>query len=150
MTAADRTRLLHGPYVPPPLGKGDRAFCLYRDSDVVVTGWTAASLSWPRCRALHHRGGSGLLVTTELRRAILSELAAALQDWLEVGTKAVCAWRKAFDVSHTGTSCSRRLHRAASEKGADRTRGKVLPAEQVERRRSARTLGLAEYMRWAR
>jgi hypothetical protein len=42
MTDADRCRLLHGPYRPPRLRKGGRAFCLYRDVDVVVTGWTDA------------------------------------------------------------------------------------------------------------
>jgi hypothetical protein len=150
MTEADRTCLLHGPYVPPPVRKGNRAFCLYRSCDVVVTGWTDAPIPWPRCRALHHRGGSGLLVTAELRRAILSESAAALKHWLGVGTKAVWAWRKSFGVSRTGTDGSRRLHRASSEKGAARTRGKALPAEQVERRRPTRAPGLAEYLRGKR
>jgi hypothetical protein len=40
MTDADRVKLLHGPDRPPRLRKGDRAFCLYRDADVVVTSWT--------------------------------------------------------------------------------------------------------------
>jgi hypothetical protein len=39
----DKVRLLFGPYEPPPLRKGDRASCLYRDADVVDPGgpgWT--------------------------------------------------------------------------------------------------------------
>jgi hypothetical protein len=121
MTGADRVKLLHGPYRPPRLRKGDRTFCLYRDADVVVTSWTDARIPWPRCRALHCRGGSGLLVTDELRRAILSESAAALHHWFGVGDSAVWAWRRAFGVTKYGTEGSRRLHRAASERGARKT-----------------------------
>ena len=41
---ADPTRLRFGPYTPPAVKRGDRTFCLYRDADVVVTGWTDARL----------------------------------------------------------------------------------------------------------
>jgi hypothetical protein len=37
--------LLAGPYHPPALRKGDRAFCLYRDTDVVITELTGARIS---------------------------------------------------------------------------------------------------------
>jgi hypothetical protein len=64
---ADRVRLLHGPYAPPPLRKGDRAHCLLRDCTVVITSWTAARIPWPRCRALDGPGGgSGILLDEEL------------------------------------------------------------------------------------
>jgi hypothetical protein len=54
------TALLAGPYTPPPLRKGDRETCLYRDCLVVVTSWTAAPIPWPRCRRLDcTKGGSG-------------------------------------------------------------------------------------------
>jgi hypothetical protein len=65
----DKVRLLHGPYEPPPLRQGARTTCLYRDADVVITGWSDGRISWPRCRALGVRGGSGLLVCEELARA---------------------------------------------------------------------------------
>jgi hypothetical protein len=35
--ANDRVKLLHGPCKTPRLRRGDRAFCLFRDCDVVVT-----------------------------------------------------------------------------------------------------------------
>ena len=47
-TVPDRVKLLSGPYRPPPLTKGDRAACLYRDADVIVTAWSDAPLPWPR------------------------------------------------------------------------------------------------------
>src|SRR4029077_4985653 len=60
-------RLLAGPYTPPPLRRGDRATCLFRDADVTVTSWTSAPIPWPRCcRPGTHGGVSGLLVTEEL------------------------------------------------------------------------------------
>jgi hypothetical protein len=49
--------LLFGPYHAPPLRRGDRATCLYRDADVVVTSWTGAPIPWPRCRRLDGHGG---------------------------------------------------------------------------------------------
>jgi hypothetical protein len=94
-----------------------------------------------------NRGGSGVLVIEELRRAILSESAAALQHWSGVGESAVWAWRRAFGVAQFGTDGSARRHWAASGRGAETTRGVPLPAARVEvRRRNARRLNLARYI----
>jgi hypothetical protein len=69
VNARSRFKLLFGPYRPPALQRGDRATCLFRDGDAVVTSWTDARISWPRCRAEGtHGGGSGLLVDEELAR----------------------------------------------------------------------------------
>jgi hypothetical protein len=69
--ADDRVRLLHGPYRPPRLRRGDRATCLYKDCDVVVTGRTDARNSWPRCRPVGvPRSHPSLLVDDELARAV--------------------------------------------------------------------------------
>src|SRR5262249_41617364 len=82
MTDRDRVQLLVGPYKAPPLKRGDRATCLFRDCGVVVTGWTDARVPWPRCRALDSPGGgSGLLVDEELTRAVRHESAAAVMFW---------------------------------------------------------------------
>src|SRR5262249_31675142 len=59
-------------------------------------------------------GGSGLLVTEELVRAVRSESAVAIKCWFGVSTNAVWNWRRAFGVTQWGTEGSRRLHQALS------------------------------------
>ena len=117
MKQRDRVRLLFGPYAPPALQRGDRAFCLFRDCTVVVTGWTDARFPWPRCRALDGTGGgSGVLVDDELARAVRSESAAAIRHWWRVAECAVWRWRKALGVTRTNNEGSRRLIRTAAER----------------------------------
>jgi hypothetical protein len=100
MTNPDRLKLLFGPYHAPPLKRGDRATCLYRDALAVVTGWTDAPIPWPRCRALDSPGGgSGLLVDDELARAVRHESAAAVMHWWGSSMGAVCRWREALGVT---------------------------------------------------
>jgi len=78
----DPHQLHHGPYNPPALRRGDKATCLYRDGDVIVTGWNDGRITWPRCRRLDTRGGgSGLLVQEELARATQRESSLAIQCW---------------------------------------------------------------------
>jgi len=62
----EHVRLVHGPYVPQPLGRGDRATCLYRDGEVIITGWSDGRIPWPRCQRPKTQGGSELLVDEEL------------------------------------------------------------------------------------
>jgi hypothetical protein len=149
----DKVKLLFGPYTPPALRKGDRTTCLYRDADVVVTGWSDGRISWPRCRALDSRGhGSGILVDEELARAVRSESAAAVMYWWGVTGSTVWLWRLALGVERpTATEGTRRLRRAVSEKIAAKLRGKPLPPEQVERRRrTALELNTAHYLKRTR
>src|SRR5262249_8068087 len=114
----DRCRRLHGPDTPPPLRRGDRAFCLRRDGDVVITGWSAARICWPRCRALGVPGGGpGLLLDEALARAVRHESAAAIRFGWGVSVGVVWRWRKALGVSRTNTEASRRLMRASAERG---------------------------------
>jgi hypothetical protein len=145
----DRVQLLFGPYKAPPLQRGNRSFCLFRDCLVVVTCWTDARISWPRCRALDGPGGgSGLLVDEELARAVRHESALALRYWWGASSTAVWHWRTALGVRRADPEGSRRLIQAAAEKGAAELRGKPLPPEQVEqRRRNALRNNNAQYLR---
>jgi hypothetical protein len=81
----DRLRHLLGPYQIPALRVGDRATCLYRNCDVVVTSWTDPPISWPRCKRTAGKGHPSLLVDEELARAIKTESAAAVMHWWGVG-----------------------------------------------------------------
>jgi hypothetical protein len=115
----DRVRLLHGPYQAPKLRVGDRVTCLFRDCLVVVTGWTDARISWPRCRPLDvPRSHPSLLVDEELARAARRESAAAVGFWWGVSVGIVWRWRKALGVTRTSNEGSRRLILAAARKGA--------------------------------
>jgi hypothetical protein len=121
MNAREKVKLLFRPYKAPRLRCGDRAFCLFRDCDVVITSLTAARISWPRCRALDSGGpGSGLLVDEELARAICQESAAAVAHWWGVSANTVALWRRALGVERLDSPGSRRLIQAASEKGTAR------------------------------
>jgi hypothetical protein len=118
MDQSDHFKLLHGPYRAPALKRGDRATCLYRDTDVIVTSWSAGRISWPRCRALDQPiGGSGLLVDEELARAVRCESSLAIRYWWGVSHSAVHNWRKALGVDRLATEGSQRLHRLVSKEG---------------------------------
>jgi hypothetical protein len=135
VTNLEPVQLLQGSYVPPKLHRGDRSVWLYRDCDVVVTGWTDARISWPRCRAYYHRrGGPGLLVTEDLARAIRTEAALALCYWFGVGDTLVWKWRQAFGVEKLNKG-SAWLRQALNQELRENLRGIPLPADQVERRR---------------
>jgi hypothetical protein len=87
-------------------------------------------------------------VDEELARAARHESAAALRFWWVVSALLVWKWREAVEVDRMNCPGGQRLARAASAKGAGRTRGVRLPPEQVERRRrTARELGLGRHLR---
>jgi hypothetical protein len=148
---ANQHKLLHGPYNPPALRRGDRTQCLYRDTEVVITSWTDARIPWPRCRAIGVRGGSGLLLTEELVRAIRTECAEAIKHWFGVSANAVWNWRKAFDVARWGTEGSRRLLLQMCEAGAKKLRGKKRPLAAIQKQiQTCRQLGYKPpQKRWA-
>jgi hypothetical protein len=118
----------------------------------MITSWSDGRISWPRCRRIGHRGGSGLLVDDELVRAIRSESSLALPYWFGVQRETVWRWRKAFGVEGpAGTEGSQRLIQTSADKGAATIRGKKLPPDQVERRRrTAYELNLGQYLILAR
>src|SRR5262249_9188729 len=106
----ERLKLLFGPDAAPPLLRGDRAVCLFRDADVVVTTWTDPPIPWPRCRLADGAGGgSELLVDEELARAVRHESAAAVMFWWRASRTAVNNWRRALGVSRTNNEGTHRL-----------------------------------------
>src|SRR5208282_1201600 len=111
-------QLLHGPYTAPPLKRGDRAFCLLRDTEVIITSWSDGRIAWPKCRIVGHRGGHGLLLDEELARAVRSESSLAIQYWWGASPVAVWHWRKALGIGHWEPEGSRLLQQQSSEKGA--------------------------------
>jgi hypothetical protein len=150
MPLSDRVQLLGGPYHAPALQRGDRATCLCRDCEVYVTSWTDARIPWPRCKVRGQRGGTGLLVTEELARAVRTESAAALAYSFGVNVATVTAWRKMLGIGQWQTDGSRRLHQASSEAGARKCRGKKLPRSLVESRLEIRRQnGIRMPQRWA-
>jgi hypothetical protein len=139
----DMVRLLHGPYSPPPLKRGDRATCLYRDADVIITGWSDARIAWPRCRRPGTRGGgSGLLVNDELLRAIRTESSIAIQFWWGVRGETVARWKRFFGIGQWEPEGSRRLHRQTSRAGANAVKQKTFTqAERMRYRAAAKKRG---------
>src|SRR5262249_46832057 len=148
MRRADRVKLLHGPYRAPALKRGDRTTCLFRDGTVVITSWSDARISWPRCRLLDTRGGgSGLLVDEELARAVRTESSLVIQHWWGVQAETGWGWRKALGVAgHAGTEGSRRLIPANTAQGAATTRGKKRTLAQRQRQGQTRR---AKPSRWS-
>lgn len=143
-------KLLGAPYTPPRVRRGDRVTCLYRDGDAIVSGWTDARIIWPRCRAVGGGAGSGLLMTEELRRAVLTESAAALKYWFGVGTKAVWNWRRWAGVGGIATTPgSRAAHRVACMAGGAAMKAKVWTDEERDARaEQSRQLALRPTGRW--
>ena len=113
-----------GPYAPPPLAKGARTHGAYRDALVVVSNWSDGRISWPRCRALGRRGGSGLLVEEELARAITHESAAALMYWFGVTCSTVWLWRRALAriIQTSRSKAAARGHPARLSRNSGRVR----------------------------
>jgi len=142
----DRVQLLEGPYHPPALRKGDRAFCFYRDCDVVVTSWSNGRITWPRARPIDG-GGTTYLVEEELLRAIRTESAQALHYWWGAARGVVVKWRAALGVHRLNNPGTMRLNQLAVEASNAVTRGQRLTRKQVkERRERAIRLNLAKYM----
>ena len=148
MTDSERIKLLFGPYRPPSLRRGDRAFCLFRGAVVVVTSWTDAPIPWPRCRILEGKGGgSGLLVEEELARAVCHESATAVCFWWGACDGAVYRWRKALDATRINNQGSQRLIHAAASLGAEAMSQRGLAPEEVEQRRErALQMNLSQYL----
>lgn len=149
MTTTDLPTLLGAPYTAPFAVAGFQTTCLFRDCEVVVTSWTDAPTPWPRCRALHLRGGSGLLVTDELVRAVRTESAQAVMAWWGVSSGVVWRWRKAFGVGGRDTTPgSKQAITAAAKLGAEAMkRHEYTPEEREARRETNLRLNLGRHLK---
>ncbi len=127
----EKCRLLHGPYQPPGLQRGDRATCHLR-GDVRITSWADARISWPRCQVLKGRGGCGLLLDDELARAVRTESAAAVMYWWGFTEGVVWRWRRVLEVTKTNNKRTHQLMKQSAQAGAGAVKAKVLetPAQR--------------------
>jgi hypothetical protein len=134
MTNPQKIRLLFGPYRPPPLKRGDRTYCLYRDCAVVIRALSDGPIPWPRCYYAEGRGrGHGLVVDEELARAIRHESAAAVGHWWRVGRATVQRWRTALGVGRKDNEGTHRLVCGAVQATLDARHqgGRLWAAEEV-------------------
>jgi hypothetical protein len=137
-TIPDKCRLMHGPYQAPDLRVGDRADCLLRGT-VVITSWTDARISWPRCRRPVGKSRPSVLLDSELARAVRAEAAAAVMYWWGVSDGVIHRWRKFLDVTRTNNPGTRRLVQA----GAETQQARVwTDAERQAKREAAHRLNL--------
>jgi hypothetical protein len=138
----ERTQLLHGPYETPPLQRGDRVTCELR-GDVIITSISTGRISWPCCRALGVRGGSGLLLAGDLIRAVKTESAAAVGYWWGVTHCVVFRWRKVLNVTLTNNDGTQHLLRQSGKaSGKEMQTREWTDAERRLRRRRAKRLKL--------
>lgn len=144
---------LIGTYTTPAVRIGRKVRCRYRGKWCRVTSFTAAPIPWPRVQPLGQRGGCGLLVNAELKRATRTESAAALGRWWGLSKSAVHSLRVWAGVEgHDTTAGTRRAVKAAADLGGEATRGAELGDEACDvRAANARRLGLirhAQARRW--
>ncbi len=143
---------LIGTYTPPPVKVGDVVRCRYRRARCRVTSWTDAPLEWPRCIQVGNRGGSGLLVTAELVRAVRTESAAAVSHWFGVSPATVWKWRRRFvpGEGHVRTAGDRDTHRRTSARGAAAAKAREwTDEERLAAAERSKRLGLKPTGRWA-
>jgi hypothetical protein len=139
--------LLHGPYPHPRLQIGERAHCQLRARLCVVTSWSDAPISWPRCQPMGQRGGHGLLFDGELIRAVRTESALAICFWWGISEGVVWRWRMVLGIPRAGTEGSKLLIQAAAQAGADAMQAREFTeAERKMKRRNARRLNLAQHL----
>jgi hypothetical protein len=145
---SELVKLLHGPYKTPRLRVRDRAFCVLRDCDVVITSISDARIPWPRCRAVDARGGSGLWLGGDLAKAVKCESAAAVKYWWRLSRAAVWHMRKALGVTRTNNKGTQRLLRRTAEYVAEVMREREwTEPERQQRREHAERLDLEQHMR---
>jgi hypothetical protein len=124
VTDLERVQLLFGPYKAPPLKRGDRASCLFRDCEVIVTGWSDAPIPWPIGQR-PGRGARALVVLGGLADAVRLESNQAVAYWFGVTPQTVMQWRKALTVPRSNEGTHRLHHDHALEPGVAAARAKA-------------------------
>lgn len=113
MDDTERFKLLHGPYAPPALIRGDMVDCEYRGCEVKVGGLTDGRIPWPR---LLKGGTPALIVCGDLARAVRCESELAISYWWGVSVTTVWKWRQALDVPRVNEGTGRLYREYQPEK----------------------------------
>ncbi|WP_020469151.1 hypothetical protein [Zavarzinella formosa] len=92
----DRFKLL-GSYSTPCVSSGTIITCEYRDTDLIVSGYSTGPIPWP-VGHLSRGGPNTIIVFGSLVEAIRLESVQALSHWFGVGPGTVTKWRAAFGV----------------------------------------------------
>src|SRR5580692_11504613 len=86
--------LIGGPYHRPMAKLGERRVCLVR-GEVTITGESDAIIPWPLCKKV---GKPGLLVTSELVRALKIESTQAIAQAWGINPHTVAKWRSRLGI----------------------------------------------------
>jgi hypothetical protein len=114
---------------------------------VVVTSWTDARISWPRCKR-QGKSHPSLLLDDELACAVRTESAAAVAYWWRGSPTVVKAWRKLLEVTRTNNPGTRRLMKASAQAGADSLKAKEWTDAECDAKSGlARRLNLGQYLK---
>ena len=138
MPEPERLLLLHGPYRPPRVRRGDKLFCEVRGT-VTVGGYSDAPIPWPRVK----KGGNPCLILCgDLARAVLSESNVAVCYHFGVSTHTVSKRCKALGVPEQNEGTLRRQHAWAVSREDDRL-ARARGAVAAERTSTAQAFGRA-------
>ena len=127
--------LLHGPYYPPRVRRGDTLSCEIRGL-VEVGGYTTAPIPWPRVKKT---GRACLILCGDLVRAVRTESELAIAEHWGVGLTTIWSWRKALGVGRM-TEGTRELYCEAMPR-------KLTPERVARGREAARMPAAVEKIR---
>jgi hypothetical protein len=122
-------KLLGAPYSSPPVRPGD-----WIDDEIdgrlVVGGWTAAPIPWPRRKKT---GRAALILSEELARAVRTESVEAVCYWWGVGPTKVWMWRQALGVGRVTDGTRDLLQERTGVPDEAAARGRVVAASPESR-----------------
>jgi hypothetical protein len=99
--------LLHGRYLPPQTGRGQRLLCEIRGT-VTVSGFRAGPIPWPYAKV----NGRPLILCGDLVQAVKRESEFAVAHHFGVSTATVKVWRRSLPLLRhpwrKDSNCSRK------------------------------------------